>query len=661
VANPRSVSVGLTDPITSPDTPVRPGDVYRKLVSGFASHSTVKRLLVVLAQLLLIPASTAFAFQLRFDGAVPPEYQAAFLKTLPMLLVVRGLAFVAFGIDGGLWRYAGIWDLCRILLAVSTSTLLLYVLVYLPLTPALYPRSVVIIDALLLICLLGGLRLGWRILSYVTHLTRVGRGRRVLIIGAGDAGDMIVREMRKGGIYQPVGFVDDDPSKTGRSIHGVKVLGTRADISTIVAATKPAEALVAIPSAPPAVIRSFVRLLEGFKVPITTVPGLSELVNGKVGVKEIRPMAIEDLLPRSQVALNPEKVRQLISGKRVLVTGAGGSIGSELCRQIASFRPAELILFERYENSLYAIVNDLMDRQITPSVHPLIGDVTDAARVNEVFERHRPHIVFHAAAHKHVPLMEANPSEAVKNNIVGTRTVAEASQRYRATRFVMISTDKAVNPTSVMGATKRVAELIVQGIGAKDDDVCFVAVRFGNVLGSNGSVIPRMMDQIRAGGPVTVTHPEIRRYFMLIPEAVELVLHAAVLARGQEIFVLDMGEQVKILDIARNLIRLSGFIPDQDIPISFIGLRPGEKLDEQLVGEGEELEPSGVEKIRRVSVPFTIDADRFEDSVAALIEMAALGQHGEVIRHLRRIVPTFNCRPVGRRYQSKSSEAAYVH
>ena len=617
----------------------------------------------MLAQLVLVPASTITAVLLRFDNAVPPEIWAAVLSTLPPLLGVRGVAFVAFRVDGGLWRYSGVLDLCRILLAVASSTVLLYLFVYSPLTPALYPRSVVIIDALVLVCLLGGLRLVWRMLPYIGRLT-TRRRRRVLIIGAGDAGDMIVREMRKGGIYQPVGFIDDDRSKVGRSIDGVKVLGTRADIPTIVSATKPAEALVAIPSAPPALVREFVQLLEGFKIPITTVPSLSELVNGKIGkigVKEIRPLAIEDLLPRSPVALNREKVRELISGKRVLVTGAGGSIGSELCRQIASFNPAELILLERYENSLYTIVNDLTDRRIAPSVHAVIGDVTDAARVNEVFERHRPHIVFHAAAHKHVPLMEANPSEAVKNNIVGTRTVAEASQRYGATRFVLISTDKAVNPTSVMGATKRVAELIVQGIGAQNGDGCFVAVRFGNVLGSNGSVIPRMMDQIRAGGPVTVTHPEIRRYFMLIPEAVELVLQAAVLARGQEIFVLDMGEQVKILDIARNLIRLSGFIPDQDIPISFIGLRPGEKIDEQLVGEGEELEPSGVEKIRRVSVPFTIDADRFEDRVAAVIEMAALGQHGEVIRHLRRIVPTFNCRPVGRRYESKSSEAAYVH
>jgi FlaA1/EpsC-like NDP-sugar epimerase len=618
-------------------------------------------LLAVVAQILLIPASTTIAFQLRFDGNVPPEYQTGFLKTLPMLLVIRGLAFVAFGIDGGLWRYAGISDLCRILLAVSTSTVLLYAFVYSPLTPAVYPRSVVIIDALLLICLLGGLRFTWRMVSHFTHVARVRRGRRVLIIGAGDAGDMIVREMRKGGIYEPVGFVDDDPSKIGRSIHGVKVLGTRADISAIVSATKPAEALVAIPSAPPAVIRSFVRLLEGFKIPITTVPSLSELVNGTVGVKEIRPMAIEDLLPRSQIALDTQNVRHLISRKRILVTGAGGSIGSELCRQIAALGPSDLILFERYENSLYAIVNDLTDRPIAPDVHAVIGDVTDAARVHEVFQQHRPEIVFHAAAHKHVPLMESNPSEAVKNNVVGTYTVADAARKYGAERFVLISTDKAVNPTSVMGATKRVAEFVIQTIAAEEGNTRFVTVRFGNVLGSNGSVIPRMVEQIRAGGPVTVTHPEIRRYFMLIPEAVQLVLQAAVLAKGQETFVLEMGEQVRILDIARNLIRLSGYVPDEEIAISFIGLRPGEKLHEELTTSDEKLEPAGVEKILRVRRNEEVDAEWFADNVATLVSKAAMGRHSDVIRQLRRLVPTFNARPVGRRYHSAGETVTNVH
>ena len=648
------VSVGVADSAASA---LRPSDTSRKLSSGLASAPTLKRLLGVVAQLLLIPTANSFAFQLRFDGNIPQEFQWVFLKTLPMLLVVRGLAFVVFGIDGGLWRYAGIWDLWRIVLAVFSSSLVLYISVYGPLTPAVYPRSVVIIDALVLICLLGGLRLVWRMLPSLAHVTQINRGRRVLIIGAGDAGDMIVREMRKGGVYLPVGFVDDDPSKIGRNIHGVKVLGTKADIPAIVAATKPVEALVAIPSAPPAVIRSFVHLLEGFKIPITTVPSLSELVNGHVGVKEIRPMAIEDLLPRNQVALNTAGVRRLIAGKRVLVTGAGGSIGSELCRQIATFGPSDLVLFERYENSLYTIVNDLTDRPIVPKVHAVIGDVTDVARVHEVFGQHRPHIVFHAAAHKHVPLMEANPSEAVKNNVVGTQTVAEAARRFCAERFVLISTDKAVNPTSVMGATKRVAECIVQTIAADPGDTRFVAVRFGNVLGSNGSVIPRMMDQIRAGGPVTVTHPDIRRFFMLIPEAVQLVLQAAVLVKEHAIFVLEMGEQVRILDVARNLIRLSGHVPDEDIPISFIGLRPGEKLHEELTTDDEALEPAGVEKILRVRREEALDAEWFADNLALLIEKAAMGEHSEVIRQLRRIVPTYNCRPVRRYHTAPTMDA----
>jgi FlaA1/EpsC-like NDP-sugar epimerase len=351
-------------------------------------------------------------------------------------------------------------------------------------------------------------------------------------------------------------------------------------------------------------------------------------------------MAIEDLLPRSQVALGTDEVRRLVHGKRVLVTGAGGSIGSELCRQIAALEPTDLILYERYENSLYTIANDLVDRGVRATVHPVIGDVTDAARVAAVFADHRPHLVFHAAAHKHVPLMEANPCEAVKNNVVGTQVVAEAARHHRAERFVLISTDKAANPSSIMGATKRVAELIVQALGAEGSDTRFVTVRFGNVLGSNGSVIPRMLDQIRAGGPVTVTHPEIRRYFMLIPEAVQLVLQALVAKDGQ-IFVLDMGEQIKVLDVARNLIRLAGFVPDEEIPITFIGLRPGEKLTEELVGHGETLEPAGIEKIMHVRRVETFDPAYLPEQIAALVRGAALGHAGEVVAQLCGIVPTF--------------------
>jgi len=588
--------------------------------------------------LALIVGANYYAFWLRFDGDIPPECAAAFLQTIPWLLTVRGVVFASFGLFGGLWRYTGIWDLSRLLLAVGTSSGLLYLVQYQPLGPALIPRSVVIIDSMVVVCLLGGMRLLWRILP---SAVRPEAGRRVLIIGAGDAGDMIVREMQKGGQYQPIGFIDDDPAKLGRTMHGVEVLGARTDLSRVVAEMHPSEALVAIPSATPAFIRSCVQILEGFKVPITTLPSLAELVNGKVGLKQIRPVRIEDLLPRSEVALTTEDGRRLVQGKSILVTGAGGSIGSELCRQIAMLEPAELILYERYENSLYAIANDLADRGMNVPVQTVVGDVTDTARLESVFETFRPQLVFHAAAHKHVPLMELNPCEAVKNNVGGTRSVARAAARYGVERFVLVSTDKAANPSSVMGASKRVAELIVQAVAAEVGTTRFVTVRFGNVLGSNGSVIPRMIDQIRAGGPVTVTHPEIRRYFMSIPEAVQLVLKAGVLARERETFVLDMGEQIKVLDVARNLIRLSGFVPDEEIPIKFIGLRPGEKLSEELIGDGEALEPSGIDKVFRVRRAQIVDLSALTQQVQHLIETASRGEPDKTLQALSRIMPGF--------------------
>jgi FlaA1/EpsC-like NDP-sugar epimerase len=593
--------------------------------------------LVVAVHLPLIMLASYGALWLRFDGDIPPLVAATYLQGLPWLLATRGLVFIPFGLYGGLWRYTSVWDLSRIVLAVFTSSAGFYFFAHLRFGPASVPRSISIIDSLLLIFFLGGVRLLRRVIPSVM---RWRRGRRVVIVGAGDAGEMIVREMWKGGGYHPVGFVDDDNAKVGRTIHGVTVLGTRNDLPRIVATARPDEILVAIPSAKASIVRSIVHVLEGHKLPITTLPSLADLVNGKVGVKQIRPLAIEDLLSRTQVALNADDARTLVSGKRVLVTGAGGSIGSELCRQIAALEPASLILYERYENSLYTITNELADRKIRIPVHPTVGDVTDESRVEAVFATHLPHIVFHAAAHKHVPLMEANPCEAVKNNVAGTQTVAQAAKRHGAERFVLISTDKAANPSSVMGATKRVAELIVQAVSAHGG-TRFVTVRFGNVLGSNGSVIPRMLDQIQAGGPVTVTDPEIRRYFMLIPEAVQLVLQAAVLARDRETFVLDMGEQIKVLDVARNLIRLSGFVPDEEIPITFIGLRPGEKLIEELVGDGEVLEPAETEKIFRVRWPAVSESVGLSERVADLIRTSALGRADDVICQLREIVPTF--------------------
>ena len=579
------------------------------------------------------------AYWLRFDGAVPFDYLLTFAATLPLVLAIRLPVFLTFGLFFGLWRYASVWDLSRIVIAVFTSSVIVYAFVHGPLGPGVVPRSVLLIETLLLVCLVGGIRLAWRLMH--RHWRRDGDCRRVLIVGAGDAGEMIVREMQRGALYQPVGFIDDDPGKTGRTIHGVNVYGTRRSLPAVLERTKATEVLVAIPSAPPGLVRGLVRALEPYKVPLTTLPGLHELVQGKVGITNIRPLAVEDLLPRPEIMLDGAGARRLIEGRRVLVTGAGGSIGSELCRQIAAFRPAALIAVERYENSLYAIANELLDRAASAPVHPVVGDVTDVGRVEAILAEHRPHIVFHAAAHKHVPLMEANPCEAIKNNVRGTQVMAEAACRHGVERFVLISTDKAANPSSVMGASKRVAELIAQA-ACSEGATHYGVVRFGNVLGSNGSVIPRMMDQIRSGGPVTVTHPDITRYFMLTTEAVALVLQAAVLTERHATFVLDMGEQIKILDLARNLIRLSGAVPDKDIHISFIGLREGEKLSEELTGVGETLEPTSVPKVSRVQYsPEDMPSPAVMRNIARLIRKANEGDADGVLDDLRRIVPTF--------------------
>ncbi len=393
----------------------------------------------------------------------------------------------------------------------------------------------------------------------------------------------------------------------------------------------------------PATIRAVVKALEPYKLAIKTLPNLRDVLDGKVTVSQIRDLSIEDLLPRAPVGLDPAPVGRLIGGQTVLVTGAGGSIGSELCRQILSFSPRCLVLFERYENSLFAIENDLRDRGRGCEIHALVGDMKDRRRVNAVMAQFRPQLVFHAAAHKHVPLMEGSPCEAVKNNVAGTWVLARAAVAHGVSRFVMISTDKAVNPTSVMGTSKRVCEMIVQGLANNGhaNGTKFSVVRFGNVLGSNGSVIPRFMDQIKAGGPVTVTHPDIRRFFMLIPEAVELVLHAATLGEAGEVMVLDMGEQIKVLDVARHLIRLSGYVPDEDMQIVFTGLRPGEKLYEELQGIAEDRESCGIEKITRIRRQSLPDWPILERDILRVIRLARRGDTDATLAALRLIVPTY--------------------
>ena len=587
----------------------------------------------------MIVAASYVAFSLRFDGSIPSNYQRLWWQTLPWLVAVQATTFLPFRLYEGLWRYTSIWDLRNIVLGVVTSSGLFYFLVAWRFSGVGYPRSIVVIDSLLLILGMGGVRLGRRIYRELSH---VDRGRRVLIFGAGDAGEMIVRDMRNNTHhdYEPIGFVDDDPRKVGARIHGVPVLGTRRELSRIVETHQPHEVLVAMPSASASIVREVVRALEPYRIPIKTLPNLRDIMAGRLLVNQIRSLQIEDLLARPAVGLNRTPLERLVKGKRVLVTGAGGSIGSELCYQIAQLEPETLTLYDRYENGLFAVANTLASRNGHCAVHTVVGDVTDRKRLDAVMSARLPAIVFHAAAHKHVPLMEGNPCEAVKNNVFGTRTMMEAAARHNVERFVLISTDKAVNPTSVMGTTKRVAELLVQAMN-QQGRTAYVAVRFGNVLASNGSVVPTFVEQIKAGGPVTVTHPDMRRYFMLIPEAVQLVLHAAALAEAGAVYVLEMGDQVKLVDMARNLIRLSGFIPDEDIAIVFTGLRPGEKLFEELVGDDERAEPSGVEKILRVRPGTPARLDQLSVQIAELERLAVDGDVAGTLRQLGCIVPAF--------------------
>ncbi len=616
--------------------------------NGMAAMLRWRRAIVIGVQLVLIAVSSYLAFALRFDGSIPRDQFAIWANSLPLLILVRMLVFIPFRLYQGLWRYVSIWDARNIVGAVATSSLLFSVVQRWVVGQPGYPRSIYVLDAVILIMLLGGIRIGRRI---ARELGQEPGKKAVLVFGAGDAGEMIVRDMKNNPSYQytPVGFIDDDRAKQGSSIHGVPVLGGCKDLQRILTQTRPDEVLIAIPSAPPKAIREIVHALEPSKIPITTLPSLGDVLNGNVKTSQIRKLSIEDLLARPPVDLDPAPVSSLIAGKRVLVTGAGGSIGSELCRQIVALRPSELVLLDRYENGLYDIAGQLGRGPGSVALRSVIADIGDANRIGEVFSTCRPQLVFHAAAHKHVPMMELNPCEAVKNNVLGTRCVARAADRFGVERFVMISTDKAVNPTSIMGVTKRVAEFVVQAIGQRSATV-FSTVRFGNVLGSNGSVVPFFLDQIKAGGPVTVTHPDMRRFFMLIPEAVTLVLHAATMASGGDVFVLDMGEQIRVADMARNLIRLSGYVPDQDIEIRYIGSRPGEKLSEELVGTDEVAEPLVSGKVMRVRPnQARPDLDRL---VSELGRSAARGATDNLVEQLRAIVPTF-------RPQAASTEAEY--
>jgi FlaA1/EpsC-like NDP-sugar epimerase len=586
---------------------------------------------------LIFACTPLFAVWLRFDGAPEPRFIEMVLGQLPFIVGIRLIFFVLFGLYRRLWRYASIPELSAILGAVSAGTVTNLVLSIL--AGERLPMSVVMLVWLLNVILVGASRCGLRVLHFLRYGYRNGASN-VLIVGAGDAGAIIARELA--GAYQGqkklIGFVDDDPAKYKQQLFGAKVLGNRSAIRSLVETQKVNEIIIALPSAGGGVIREIVQKCKGLSCQVRTVPGIYEVIDGRVKVSELRQVDVTDLLRRDPVQLDMAGLGAFLQGKRVLVTGAGGSIGSELCRQIARAHPERLLCLGRGENSIFDISNELREKYPELKQEAIIANVQDEDRLRTIFEQWRPQVVFHAAAHKHVPLMEAQPVEAVRNNIFGTQNVAEMADRFGAEAFVLISTDKAVNPTSVMGTTKRVAELVVQRI-AETSATRYSAVRFGNVLGSRGSVIPTFRHQIAAGGPVTVTDPEMKRYFMTIPEAVQLVLQTAVMARGGEVFVLDMGEPVKILDLACDLIELSGLKPYDDIPIQFTGLRPGEKLFEELLTAEEGTTATHHEKIFTAKITRRVDGREFARELERLREE----ENPEIIRRcLQRLVPTYH-------------------
>ena len=539
------------------------------------------------------------AYALRFNFDIPGNFASAMLSNLLWIIPLQAAIFHGFGLYRGIWRFASIPDLRRIALAAGTAGLAIPALLLMLQRLNDVPRSVLVLHPLLLVLIMGGSRFVYRAWKD-GHLIspRQFDTEPVLVMGAGAAGSALLRDMATSGRWRAVGLLDDDPAKLRLQVQGISVVGKLGDVARIAAGHQVQSVIIAMPSASASERRRAVELVVGAGLKALTVPALADVLSGRVTAAEVRQVELEDLLGREQVLLDDAGLTGQLAGKAVLVTGAGGSIGSELCRQIVRFGPRKLVFLEQSEFALYSIEQEFAGQSVTC----VVGDVKDAARMGAVFAEHRPDVVFHAAAYKHVPLMEcANAWEAVKNNVQGTLNVARAALANGTGEFVLISTDKAVNPANVMGASKRLAEVVCQALQAQCSATRFVMVRFGNVLGSSGSVIPRFRQQIAKGGPVTVTHPDIIRYFMLIPEAAQLVLQAGLMAardaEGGRIFVLDMGEAVKIVDLARDMIRLSGFSEDE-IKIEFTGLRPGEKLYEELLADGELTLPTPHPKLR---------------------------------------------------------------
>lgn len=590
----------------------------------------------------ILVLALAFAYALRFEFRVPRVWFDRALVQAPVFALLQVSALAASGVYAYIWRYVGLSELRGFARGILLSLVPIALLRVFRVTPLDAPTSVIIIDGLLAFCGVVGLRVVRRVL-YERFEKAAGAPRRkraVLLLGAGRAGVLAAREItaRGDGELDIKGFIDDDDQKVGSVIHGVKVLGTTRDLGRLVAEHHIDHIVITIARATRLEMRRILDTCESVPVKARVIPGLLDLLQGNVAVSHIRNVEIEDLLGREPVQLDMELVGRFLTQRTVVVTGAGGSIGSELCRQISRFGPKRLLLVEQAEGALFDIDRELQAKFPGVDIVPVIADVTDRDRIDRLFAKERPDVVLHAAAHKHVPMMEKNPGEAVKNNVVGTRTVAEAAGRHAVAAFVLISTDKAVRPTSVMGATKRVAELSIQAMQRRFSETRFVAVRFGNVLGSAGSVIPIFREQILKGGPVTVTHPDMIRYFMTIPEAAQLVVQAGAMGHGGEIFVLDMGEPVRILDLAKDMIRLSGLRPMDDIEIEFSGVRPGEKLFEELGTSGEAVEKTRHPKIF-IGHIVGRDVDALEQGVAALIDAAGLDDGAGVRAALCALIP----------------------
>jgi FlaA1/EpsC-like NDP-sugar epimerase len=582
-----------------------------------------------------------------------PGWVDMYPTLLIFFLAVKLPVFWIFRQYRGWWRYVGVSDLFGILRASLTSTLIIVAVWFavgpyidfdlLNLSPGMRrpAEGVCIADMFATVLILGGLRIAIRLYYEEYRTAEAGRLKRFLIIGAGNTGEALLREIHRMSIaeYEVVGFIDDDPAKQGISIHGIPVLGTVEQLPDVCEERNIEEIAIATPSASHQQLRRVIQVCEGTKIRFRTVPSMTDIASGKFRVSQIRDVDINDLLGREAVQLDLDLIEAFAKDKTILVTGAGGSIGSEMCRQLCNFDPKLLLLVEQAENPLFYIERELHKQFPTVSIKTLVCNITDKIRVDGLFQEYNPQVVIHAAAHKHVPLMELNAGEAIKNNIVGTQVVADAADNCGTTNFVMISTDKAVNPTSIMGSSKRIAEMYIQDL-SRTSETHFVTVRFGNVLGSDGSVVPIFKRQIVEGGPVTITHPEMKRYFMTIPEASQLVLQAATMGEGGEIFVLDMGEPVKIVDLARELITLSGFKPGEDIEIAFTAPRAGEKLFEELSIEGEDMQRTRHPKIG-IWKNIPMDRDGLRAGIDELVTIAKTQAHGEIVRKIKELVPEY--------------------